>query len=97
MKSRRDGGRLQRPMKEEQEYDKFTNQDCEERDRAILKQMIMPKRISPSVHVYTYGQLCGIHFVSDALHNDSARDHAGQNYVVYILQRTKRSEHNYYL
>ncbi len=39
--------------------------------------------------MYTYDQLCVTHFVSDALHNDSASDHAGQNYVVYILQRTK--------
>jgi len=65
-------------MKEEQDYDKYTNQDCKERDRAILKQMIMPKRISPSKHVYRRGQLSGTHFVSDALHNDSARDHAGK-------------------
>ncbi len=55
VKSRRGGDRLQRPIKEEKDYDNFTNQDCKERDRAIIKQIIIPRprRISPSKHAYS--------------------------------------------
>ena len=36
------GDRLQRPMKEEQDNDKFANQDCKEKDLNVLNQLIMP-------------------------------------------------------
>ena len=36
------GDRLQRPMKEEQDFDNFANQDCKERDLTVLNQLIMP-------------------------------------------------------
>ena len=36
------GDRLQRPMKEEQDYDNIANQDCKERDLTVLNQLIMP-------------------------------------------------------
>ena len=36
------GDRLQRPMKEEQDFDNIANQDCKERDLTVLNQLIMP-------------------------------------------------------
>ena len=36
------GDRLQHPMKEEQDYDNISNQDCKERDVTVLNQLIMP-------------------------------------------------------
>ena len=57
------GDRLQRPMKEEQDYDNIANRDCKERDLTVLNQLIMTIT-NKSICAGAYAdQLCVTRFV----------------------------------